>query len=80
VLSKTFPMSHGHIFKINIIHVRIINHKLIHISVNSRNSPPNIKLSSLEPNLNPTMIINTFPLQPIFKFIGHSIHPLIYNA
>jgi hypothetical protein len=83
LLSKTFPMSHGHIFKINITHIRIINHKLIHISVNSPNSPPNIKLSSLSPNSNHTMIINTVPLQPIqpiFKFIGHPIHPLIHNA
>jgi len=72
-LSKTFLMSHGHICKINITQVRIISHKLIHISVNSPNSPP-------RSNLNTTMIINILPLQPISKFIGHLIHLLIHNA
>ena len=65
-------MSHKHIFKINIIHVHIISHKLIHISVNSFNIPSNIKFSSLRPNLNPNMIINMLLFQPISKFIGDS--------
>jgi len=42
MLSKVFPMSQRYIFKINITHVRIINHKLINISVNSPNNSVNI--------------------------------------
>jgi len=57
LLSKTFPMSHGHFFKISITHIRIISHKLIHTSVNSPNNLPNIKFSLLKSNLNPTMIL-----------------------
>jgi hypothetical protein len=81
VLSKTFPMSYRHIFKINITHFRIISHKLIHISVNSHNNPSNINFFfPLRPNFNLTMIINTLLLQPISKFIAYSIHLLIYNV
>jgi len=82
LLSKTFPMSHGHIFKINITHVCINNHELIYISINSPNNPSNIKFSLPRPDLNPIMIINMLPLQPIqliSRFVGHSIHPLIHN-
>jgi hypothetical protein len=79
LLSKPFPMAHGHIIKINIIYIRIISHKLIYIGVNLPNNPPNIKFSLLIPILNPTMIISMLPLQHIIKFIGHLIHPLIHN-
>jgi hypothetical protein len=80
LLSKTSLISHGHIFKSNITHVYIISHKLIHINVNLPNNPPNIKFSSLRPNLNPIMIIKMLLVQPISKFIDHPIHSLIHNV
>jgi hypothetical protein len=73
-------MAHRHIIKINITYIHIISNKLIHNSVYSPNSSLNSKFSLLRPILNPTMIISTLPLQPIFKFIGHLIHPLIHNS
>jgi len=69
LLSKLFPMAHGYIIKINITYIHIISNKLIHNNVNLPN--------------NPTMIISTLSLQliqPISKFIGHLIHPLIHNS
>jgi len=79
LLSKSFPIAHRHIIKINITHVCIINHKLIHIGVNLSNNTPKIKFYSLRPILNPTVIISRLLLQsiqPISKFIGHTIHML----